>query len=158
MVNRVSVEKTTGTFSWWELATPNLEAAWRFYHGLFRWEKRDARIGPDQIYRICVLEGRDVGAMYQLDPEQLARKVCRPPGSAYVAVKSADEAAKQIAAAGGTILMPPFDVVDAGRMALFTDSRSDRGGVLDHQICVRGPEGQRARGPGGQGASGPEGW
>src|SRR5262245_49928132 len=31
-----------GDFSWYELYTPNPEAAWDFYHGLFGWEKTSA--------------------------------------------------------------------------------------------------------------------
>lgn len=116
------IEKhTPGTFCWWELATPDLEAAWRFYHALFRWEKRDAPIGEGRVYRISVLEGQDVGAMYQLDRGQLERKVASA-WLPYVAVKSADEAATQARAAGATLLLPPFDGFDSGRMARLSDS------------------------------------
>jgi hypothetical protein len=39
----------------------------------------------------------------------------------YVQVESADETAAKVAAAGGSTLSEPFDVMDAGRMAVFTD-------------------------------------
>jgi len=39
----------------------------------------------------------------------------------YVWVDSADETAKKVAAAGGKVLMAPFDVTEAGRMAVFSD-------------------------------------
>jgi predicted enzyme related to lactoylglutathione lyase len=39
----------------------------------------------------------------------------------YVWVDSADETAAKIAAAGGTTLMEPFDVMEAGRMGVFAD-------------------------------------
>src|SRR5207249_2601621 len=39
----------------------------------------------------------------------------------YVWVDSADETASKVAAAGGRALMEPFDVMDAGRMAVFAD-------------------------------------
>jgi predicted enzyme related to lactoylglutathione lyase len=116
---------TAGTFCWWELGSSDLEAAWKFYHTLFRWEKRDQLMGPEQVYRICVLEGQDVGAMYQLDSSQPEPKV-GPGWLPYVAVKSADESARLIAAAGGTLLVPPFDVMESGRMALFDDSEGAR--------------------------------
>ncbi|MGO9900119.1 MAG: hypothetical protein ACLP0J_10600 [Solirubrobacteraceae bacterium] len=47
-----------------------------------------------------------------------------PPVSAwntYVAVTSADEAVAKVQAAGGEVLAPAFDVVDAGRMAILKD-------------------------------------
>ncbi len=39
----------------------------------------------------------------------------------YVWVEDADETAAKVRAAGGTVLMEPFDVGDAGRMAIFAD-------------------------------------
>jgi predicted enzyme related to lactoylglutathione lyase len=39
----------------------------------------------------------------------------------YVWVESADEAASKVVDAGGSVVMEPFDVMDAGRMAVFTD-------------------------------------
>lgn len=116
---------TPGTFCWWELATPDLEAAWRFYHTLFRWEKRDASIGDGQVYRICVLEGQDVAAMYQRSLEQLAH----PNAAAwlpYVAVKSADNTAKRVSERGALVLQAPFDVLESGRMALCADPEGAR--------------------------------
>ena len=39
----------------------------------------------------------------------------------YVSILSADEAAKRAADLGGTLLMEPFDVMTAGRMAVIKD-------------------------------------
>jgi predicted enzyme related to lactoylglutathione lyase len=39
----------------------------------------------------------------------------------YIWTDSADESAKKVKDAGGTALMEPFDVMDAGRMAVFAD-------------------------------------
>ena len=39
----------------------------------------------------------------------------------YIWVESADETASKVSDAGGGIVMEPFDVMDAGRMAVFTD-------------------------------------
>ena len=39
----------------------------------------------------------------------------------YVNVDSADDTATKVAANGGTVFMPPMDVMDAGRMAVFAD-------------------------------------
>jgi hypothetical protein len=39
----------------------------------------------------------------------------------YVSVESADETASKVRDAGGSVVMEPFDVMDAGRMAVFTD-------------------------------------
>ena len=39
----------------------------------------------------------------------------------YVAVASADDTAEKVGAAGGKVLQGPFDVMDAGRMAVVAD-------------------------------------
>jgi uncharacterized protein len=48
-----------------------------------------------------------------------------PPQTAmwntYVSVDSADETASRVRAAGGDVMTEPFDVMDAGRMAVLTD-------------------------------------
>jgi predicted enzyme related to lactoylglutathione lyase len=41
----------------------------------------------------------------------------------YVAVASADQAAKKAKALGGNVLMEPFDVMDVGRMAIIQDQQ-----------------------------------
>ncbi|MGH9222764.1 MAG: VOC family protein [Acidimicrobiales bacterium] len=44
-----------------------------------------------------------------------------PTWNTYVGVDSADEAAAKVQEAGGTVLVEPFDVLDAGRMAVSSD-------------------------------------
>jgi uncharacterized protein len=48
--------------------------------------------------------------------------------NSYVWVDSADDAAAKVRDAGGGVSTEPFDVMDAGRMAVFSDPR--RGRVL----------------------------
>jgi predicted enzyme related to lactoylglutathione lyase len=40
----------------------------------------------------------------------------------YVSVEDAEAAAAKVSAAGGAVLAPPMDVMDLGKMAVFTDS------------------------------------
>src|SRR5206468_10268448 len=46
----------------------------------------------------------------------------QPVWATYVNVGSADGTAEKVTAAGGQVIMPPMDVLDVGRMAVFTDS------------------------------------
>jgi uncharacterized protein len=125
---RTKSAHTPGTFCWWELATTDLDAAYAFYRGLFGWGKSDLPMGPGQVYRMLDLDGNGVGAMYQLDAAQRERGV--PSGwLAYVSVVNADESARRIAAAGGTLASQPFDVMDSGRMAVFTDPGGARAAI-----------------------------
>ena len=65
------------------------------------------------------LNGHDVGAIAPLG-EQAAAGV-PPHWNSYVSVADVDATAALVAAAGGTVIMPPFDVMDAGRMAVMQD-------------------------------------
>lgn len=86
-----------GTFCWFELATTDQNAAKLFYQSLFGWESTDSPIGPDDVYTMFTLNGRDVGAAYTMRPEQRGQGV--PPNwGLYIAVDDADAAAARAAA------------------------------------------------------------
>ncbi len=109
-----------GSFCWIELATTDQNAAKDFYSSLFGWTADDSPIGPSEFYTIFKLDGRDAAAGYTLRADQRAQGV--PPNwMIYIAVKSADEAAIKAKQLGGTVVMPPFDVMDFGRMAVIQD-------------------------------------
>lgn len=109
-----------GSFCWFELATSDQNAAKKFYSSLFGWEPNDNPMGPDMVYTIFKLDGRDAAAAYTLMPDMVQQGI--PPNWAlYVWVDSADETAAKATAAGGTVLAGPFDVFDFGRMAVVKD-------------------------------------
>src|ERR1700736_65370 len=107
-----------GVPCWVDTSQPDPEGAVAFYGGLFGWDFEDT-MPPDSPgkYFIGRLRGGGVAA------------VGAPPGGApplaawntYVWVESADEAAAKVQDAGGSVVTDPFDVMDAGRMAVFTD-------------------------------------
>jgi predicted enzyme related to lactoylglutathione lyase len=107
-----------GVPCWIDTSQPDPEAALPFYSGLFGWEFEDV-MPPDAEgkYFIGRIRGGDVAGVGSL-PQGA------PPmamWNTYVWVESADETASKVADAGGTTLMEPFDVMDAGRMAVFAD-------------------------------------
>lgn len=116
-----TIEKhAPGSPCWFELSTSNQDAAKAFYSNLFGWSIADNPMGPDAVYTIFKIDGQDAAACCTLQPEQAAHGV--PPNWAvYIAVENADATAAKIAAAGGTVIMPPFDVMDLGRMAVAQD-------------------------------------
>jgi predicted enzyme related to lactoylglutathione lyase len=109
-----------GSFCWFELATTDQSAAKKFYQSLFGWGVNDTPMGPDEIYTIFTVDGRDCAAGYTMRKEQ--RSMGIPPNwLLYIAVANVDLSASKAATAGGTLLMAPFDVMDAGRMAVVQD-------------------------------------
>jgi predicted enzyme related to lactoylglutathione lyase len=107
-----------GVPCWIDTSQPDPEAAAAFYGGLFGWDLEDV-MPPDSPgkYFIARLRGGDVAAVGS-QPEGA------PPmavWNTYVWVDSADETAAKVRTAGGQVLTEPFDVMDAGRMAVFSD-------------------------------------
>jgi len=109
-----------GSFCWPELATTDQKAAVAFYKNLFGWDVNDQPIGPSETYSMFQMRGREVGAAYNMRPEERQHGI-PPHWNSYVSVTSADEAAKKAQELGGTVVAPPFDVMDAGRMAVLQD-------------------------------------
>jgi predicted enzyme related to lactoylglutathione lyase len=107
-----------GVPCWIDTSQPDPEAAVDFYRGLFGWEFEDVMPpGSGGNYFIGRIRGGDVAAVGSV-PEGA------PPmatWNTYVWVESADETASKVRAAGGAVVMEPFDVMGAGRMAVFTD-------------------------------------
>lgn len=104
-----------GVPSWIDLGSPDPQRAADFYGALFGW---DAPEGPEETggYRVAMVGDRAVAGIGQ------AQNPGPPVWTTYIAVESADAAAEKVAAAGGQVILPPMDVLDVGRMAVFTDS------------------------------------
>jgi len=112
--------KQPGQFCWVELATTDQPAAKKFYQSLFGWTADDVPMGPDSLYTMFKLNGQDAGACYALRPDQLERGV-PVHWSLYVSTRNTDESTKRAADLGGNVILPPFDVMGAGRMAVLHD-------------------------------------
>lgn len=102
-----------GTFSWVDLATSDAEAAKRFYAELFGWEFDEQPVPGGGTYAMVTKDGREVAGLSASDQP--------PHWNSYVTVASADDAAARAQELGATIVAPPFDVMDAGRMAVVQD-------------------------------------
>jgi uncharacterized protein len=104
-----------GTPSWVDIGT-DVEPAKEFYSSLFNWTTLDA--GPPEEtggYGFFQKDGQMVAGY---GPQQGQGP---PYWSTYVSVADADQVAKEVEAAGGTVIMAPMDVMAAGRMAVFQD-------------------------------------
>jgi uncharacterized protein len=104
---------TPGFPTWVDLGTADLGGAQRFYAGLFGWQVVEEEYGG---YTTFFLNGLPVaGAGPLFDASQPTA------WSTYIATDDADESAARVRAAGGTVLVEPFDVLDQGRMAACLD-------------------------------------
>lgn len=108
-----------GVPCWIDTSQPDPDAAVKFYEGLFGWACEDVMPpdSPGGKYFVARLGGGDVAAISSVGEGA-------PPvatWNTYIWVDSADETAAKVKDAGGKVLMDPFDVMEAGRMAGFVD-------------------------------------
>jgi predicted enzyme related to lactoylglutathione lyase len=107
-----------GVPCWVDTTQPDPEAAVGFYRDLFGWEFEDTMPpGSPGPYFIARINGGDVAAVTR--PAEQAAGIAS--WNTYIAVDSADNAAAKVREAGGEVLVGPFDVMDAGRMAVIAD-------------------------------------
>jgi uncharacterized protein len=110
-----------GVPSWIDLATPDPDASQSFYTALFGWDYDvEPTDQPGSDYVMARKDGHSVAGMMQLS-DQMAASGMPPVWSTYVTVDDVDSAVAGVGPAGGTVLQPPMDVMDAGRMAVVSD-------------------------------------
>lgn len=101
---------------WVDLATSDTAAARDFYTKVFGW---NVEVSPDPQYGgygRAQLGGRDVaGIAGKMSPD------APTAWSLYIGTDDSDALAKRIEAAGGSVVMQPFDVPEQGRMGVFQD-------------------------------------
>ena len=112
-----------GVPCWIDTAHPDPAAAAAFYGDLFGWELEDV-MPPDAPgrYYMARLRGEQVAAI----GSQMQGAPPTATWNSYIWVENADETAAKVRDAGGSVLMEPFDVMDAGRMA----GCADRSGAV----------------------------
>ena len=102
----------SGVPCWVDTEQPDVDAARRFYEGLFGWTFQDAMPADAPArYLIASLDGKDVAAIGSAEVDAGAE------WNTYIAVDDADATAAAVRAAGGPITREAVDVGPAGRLA-----------------------------------------
>ena len=110
-------EYIPGVPCWADATYKDPESVQPFYRAIFGWEFIPAIETPGERFFIATIAGRSVAGIGELPPGHPPV----PAWNTYIAVASADEAVTKVQSAGGAVLAPPFDVIDAGRMAILKD-------------------------------------
>ncbi|MBF6172662.1 VOC family protein [Nocardia blacklockiae] len=104
-----------GTPCWVDCQVDDPVKESEFYTGLFGW---DVQLGDDESgYLMAMRDGRPVAGIGPKPQADLPAA-----WTTYLAVTDADLSAAAVTAAGGQLVVPPFDVLDAGRMFVATDT------------------------------------
>lgn len=110
-----------GLFTWADISTPDPASASSFYTSLFGWEAEDQH-DPDgnYVYTMFTREGKRVAGLGPLPPD-MAEQGMPAMWNSYITVDDVDATVDKWVDAGGTVVMPPMDVFDAGRTAVVAD-------------------------------------
>jgi len=109
-----------GKFIWHDLAAANTAAAIDFYRAVFGWTPITESANGGQFIRLQC-DGQDVGSMYSMNRRERGHGV-PSHWTPYVCVQDIYVAAGRVKAAGGAVLIQPFEVEGVARIALIADS------------------------------------
>lgn len=99
--------------------SPDVDASKAFYAAVFGWDASD-QLDDD---------GNRIYVMFSRNGRSVAGLGGQPPGmegmpaiwNSYVATADVAATVEKVTAAGGSVVMPPMKVVEAGEMAIFAD-------------------------------------
>jgi hypothetical protein len=110
-----------GTFSWADCTTTDPAAAKKFYNAVLGWDAVDVPAGDSMTYTMFKLNGNDVAGMGELQDEQKEQGV-PPHWMSYITVDDVDAMAEKVKALGGKVILPPYQVMENGRMIIIQDT------------------------------------
>ncbi len=108
-----------GRFVWYDLMTPDPNAAVAFYTGLIGWGTTQWEEGVEP-YRMWTVGDTPIGGVMTLPPE--AQQAGAPPHwLAYVAVPDVDATTAHAVDQGAEALVPPTEIPTVGRFSVIRD-------------------------------------
>jgi predicted enzyme related to lactoylglutathione lyase len=116
-----------GSFAWNELMTNDVEKAKAFYRSAIGWELEEMKMASGS-YWIAKKDGIMVAGL--MDMTGMTPPGVPPHWFAYIEVDDVDARVKAVAANGGTIMRPPFDIPDVGRIAIISDPTGAAVGLM----------------------------
>ena len=114
-----------GQFVWYELTTPDVGAAQKFYPRFTGWGTQPF----DNDYSMFTTGGVPIAGMFKLT-DQMRQQGIPPNWLAYVETSDVDETAAKAAALGGKVIVGPQDIPGAGRYAVLEDPQGAKFGAL----------------------------
>lgn len=104
-------------YIWYDLMTPDVKAAEKFYESVVGWKVADSGM-PGMAYSVVSAGDVMVGGIMQRPPEM---GEAMPGWQGHVYVPDVDDYAKRVSAAAGKIHRAPEDIPGIGRFAVVSD-------------------------------------
>jgi predicted enzyme related to lactoylglutathione lyase len=106
-------------FIWNELVTPDQEVSGEFFSKLFGWERHVVHVGTHGAYTLFQEDGKDVAGM--MNPATDYSRSRPPFWAGYIEVDDIDAYVAKVEELGGTIIAPPEDIPNVGRVCMISD-------------------------------------
>ena len=130
-----------GQFVWYELTTPDTDAARKFYPAFTGWGTQQF----DKDYTMWTNGGAPFAGLFRLGPDMQQQGV--PPNwMPYVESNNVDETARLATAFGGKVMHGPEDIPNTGRFAVLQDPQGATFGVYKSTRPSQGWDGTPALG------------
>jgi predicted enzyme related to lactoylglutathione lyase len=109
-----------GTPNWIDLMSPDADASKAFYAEVFGWDMTDEFDDDgNRIYTMCRVDGKNVAGIGGQPPGM--PEGMPPVWNTYISVADAQASTAAATEAGGSVIMPPMQVMEAGTMAVMAD-------------------------------------
>lgn len=108
-----------GTPIWYELLTDDPDASKTFYDAVIGWTV-EAKPSGEMDYRMIGAGDGQVGGVMRLTPDMKAGGA-EPTWLFYIGVDDVDTTVEEIKAAGGSVLVPAWNIPGIGRIAMVAD-------------------------------------
>ncbi|HSQ31257.1 MAG TPA: VOC family protein, partial [Gemmatimonadaceae bacterium] len=105
-------------FIWHELVTPDQRVSGHFFRELLDWTSREVDAGPFGTYTLFQVGGEDVAGMMNPTRDTPGKG---PYWHSYISVTDIDACASRAVALGGSLLVPPHQVPQFGRVCAIAD-------------------------------------
>lgn len=125
-----------GQFVWYELTTPDVDAARRFYPSFTGWGTQQF----DKDYTMWTTGGVPFAGIFRLGPEQREKGI--PPNwMPYIEASNVDDTARKVTSLGGNIVHGPEDIPGTGRFAVVKDPQGAVFGIYKSNRPSQGWDG-----------------
>jgi predicted enzyme related to lactoylglutathione lyase len=125
-----------GQFTWYELTTPDVDAAIRFYPRFTGWGTQSF----DKDYTMWTSGGVPIAGIFRLNDEMRGKGV--PPNwMPYVEVDNVDATANKAKSLGATVVVGPDDIPGTGRFAVLEDPQGATFGIYKSSVQSGGWDG-----------------
>ena len=111
--------KLTGKIVWHDLLTDDVKSVKDFYSGLFSWEY-DNSADPSGLYTTILFNGNPIGGIIHLEKKDDETNYASQ-WMEYISTRDVDKVVSFASQSNCKIIREPFDIMNRGRLAIFTD-------------------------------------